>query len=90
MSVRTLSAQPPRFFDICRAFQANFPRFFSEIALDPSSPKAEVGGSNPLGRANKIKYLASDYHGIVPASKHIANESCAARELGALRLISPA
>jgi hypothetical protein len=70
MSVRTLSAQPPRFFDIFRAFQANFPRFFSEIALDPSSPKAEVTGSNPVGRASEINKLMSRAASCMPSGKH--------------------
>ena len=52
MTVRSMSAQPPKLFGTNWRFQIAIMRIFSGISPDLSSPKAEVRGSNPFGRAN--------------------------------------
>ena len=52
MNVPNLSAQPHKFFVVNWSFETETMKNFNTISLDLSSPKAEVRGSNPFGRAN--------------------------------------
>ena len=49
--VRRMSAFPPWFCNFPRALSLGFIRIFNQMALETSSPKAEVTGSNPVGCA---------------------------------------
>jgi hypothetical protein len=49
--VRRMSAFPPWFCNFPRALSLGFIRTFNQMALETSSPKAEVTGSNPVGCA---------------------------------------
>jgi hypothetical protein len=49
--VRRMSAFPPWFCNFPRALSLGFTRTFNQMALETSSPKAEVTGSNPVGCA---------------------------------------
>jgi hypothetical protein len=51
MSVRGMSAQPLRIPPVLRGFHGVFSRKFNVGNTGLSSPKAEVRGSNPYGRA---------------------------------------
>jgi hypothetical protein len=53
MIVRNMSAQPRKVFGTNWRFQIAIMRIFNRISSDLSSPKAEVRGSNPFGRASR-------------------------------------
>jgi hypothetical protein len=55
MTVRNMSAQPHEIFIAYRSFEVATAKNFNGISLDLSSPKAEVRGSNPFGRANCVQ-----------------------------------
>ena len=55
--VRRMSAFPPWFCNFPRALSLGFIRTFNQMALETSSPKAEVTGSNPVGCAKLFKGL---------------------------------
>ncbi len=58
MTVRNMSAQPHKFFVANWSFETATMKSFKRISLDLSSPKAEVRGSNPFGRAIKTESYA--------------------------------
>jgi hypothetical protein len=64
MTVRSMSAQPHQLFGTNWRFQIAIMRIFNRIGSDLSSPKAEVRGSNPFGRAS-----FSSVSGFGPAEK---------------------
>jgi len=53
--VRRMSAFPPWFCNFPRPLSLGFIRTFNQMALETSSPKAEVTGSNPVGCAIAFK-----------------------------------
>jgi hypothetical protein len=57
-AVRVTSALPMKFPGVFSTMRHEKPNKRASLERAPSSPKAKVRGSNPLGRATKIKCLA--------------------------------